>query len=100
VHEQILRLTLAIIGEATASGKSRGVNGRLGASPRKHSNRSSARSRPEEWDTQAPLGDCVLDEASIGPNRPGGAWVYPIPRDASEQTIDWNAFLGDAPKRR
>jgi predicted dehydrogenase len=45
------------------------------------------------------LGDVYVIEAYWDRNSASGAWVYPIPPDASEKTIDWNAFLDGAPKR-
>jgi len=45
------------------------------------------------------LGEVTAIEAYWDRNSPSGAWVYPIPPDASEKTIDWNTFLGGAPKR-
>ena len=43
------------------------------------------------------LGEVRLIEGHSDRNSPSGAWVYPIPPDASAQTIDWEAFLRDAP---
>lgn len=45
------------------------------------------------------LGDVFFIEAYWDRNTASGAWVYPIPPNANEQTIDWNAFLDGAPKR-
>ncbi len=45
------------------------------------------------------LGEVTAIEAWVDRNDASGAWVYPIPPDANEQTIDWNQFLGSAPKR-
>jgi predicted dehydrogenase len=45
------------------------------------------------------LGEIYSIDAHWDRNSASGAWVYPVPPDASEQTIDWNGFLADAPKR-
>ena len=42
------------------------------------------------------LGDVFLVQAHSDRNSPSGAWVYPIPPDASEQTIRWSEFNQDA----
>jgi predicted dehydrogenase len=44
------------------------------------------------------LGEVTYIEAHTDRNSPSGAWVYPIPPDASPQTIDWDAFQRDAPQ--
>lgn len=45
------------------------------------------------------LGEVTFVEGHSDRNSPSGAWVYPVPPDASEKTIDWKAFLRDAPQR-
>ena len=45
------------------------------------------------------LGQVTAMEAWLDRNDESGAWLYPIPPDASEKTIDWRQFLGNAPMR-
>ncbi len=44
------------------------------------------------------LGDLMMVEGSLGRNDPTGAWEYPPPPDLSTQNLDWDTWLGTAPK--
>ena len=44
------------------------------------------------------LGQVTIIRAAYNRNTASGAWIYPIPPDASPQTVNWDMFLGPAPK--
>ena len=44
------------------------------------------------------LGKITLVQTNTNRNSPNGAWQYDIHPEASEQNIDWQQFLGNAPK--
>ena len=52
-----------------------------------------------DWVQSGKLGQVTMIRAAYNRNSPGGSWIYPIPPDASPETVDWEAFLGPAPKR-
>src|ERR1039458_5356730 len=45
------------------------------------------------------VGDLNLIEATLGRNDPTGAWEYPPPPNLSPQNLDWDTWLGTAPKK-
>ncbi|HKC17055.1 MAG TPA: Gfo/Idh/MocA family oxidoreductase [Steroidobacteraceae bacterium] len=52
----------------------------------------------ELYDSGA-IGKLSLVEATLGRNDPTGAWEYPPPPDLSPQNLDWDTWLGTAPKK-
>jgi predicted dehydrogenase len=55
--------------------------------------------KAKEMIAQGMLGDLMLVEGSLGRNEPTGAWQYPPPPDLSPRNLDWDTWLGPAPKR-
>jgi len=45
------------------------------------------------------LGEINLIRASFDRNTDSGAWLYPIPPDADPKSVNWDMFLGPAPKK-
>ncbi len=52
----------------------------------------------QKYFRQGIIGELALAESYNDRNSANGAWQYTIPSDASEKTIDWDMFQGDAPK--
>lgn len=74
--------------------KSSGVVFQLG-----HQNRQiEAYDKTRQIVANGALGDVSLIETTTNRNSANGAWVYPIAAEASPSTIDWEQFLGYAPK--
>ncbi len=53
----------------------------------------------KQWLDAGEIGTVFMVECSIFRPNAIGAWRYPVPPDASPKTIDWERFLGNAPKR-
>jgi predicted dehydrogenase len=43
------------------------------------------------------LGQISMVRATYDRNTDSGAWLYPIPKDADEKSVNWDMFLGPAP---
>jgi len=55
--------------------------------------------KAKEMVGQGMLGDLMMVEGWLGRNDPTGAWEYPPPTDLSPQTVDWDTWQGNVPKR-
>ncbi|WP_420617114.1 Gfo/Idh/MocA family protein [Candidatus Palauibacter sp.] len=55
--------------------------------------------KAKELYEEGAIGELNYAEGFWARNDPIGAWQYPIPAGASEETVDWKGFLGPAPDR-
>ncbi|MFN7994269.1 MAG: Gfo/Idh/MocA family oxidoreductase [Bryobacteraceae bacterium] len=59
---------------------------------------SGSERKAKEWIRAGRLGRITMISASYNRNTASGAWIYPIPPDASPETVNWEMFQGSAPK--
>jgi predicted dehydrogenase len=55
--------------------------------------------KAKELYEQGAIGELNMVEATYGRNDPTGAWEYPPPPDLSPENLDWDTWLGTAPKK-
>lgn len=60
---------------------------------------SALTAKAKEIVASGALGNITMIRMANHRNSAEGAWQYPVPPDASEQTIDWRTWLGRADKR-
>lgn len=48
---------------------------------------------------QGAIGQLIYAEGFWARNSPTGAWQYPIPGDASQETVDWDRYISNTTKR-
>jgi len=53
----------------------------------------------KQWFDAGEIGRVFMVQCSIYRPNAIGAWRYPVPPDATPKTVDWERFLGNAPKR-
>ena len=60
---------------------------------------SSLQQKARELIQSGKLGQVTMIRAAYNRNTASGAWIYPIPPDTSPKTVNWDMFIGPAPKR-
>jgi predicted dehydrogenase len=55
--------------------------------------------KAREWLNAGQIGTVTMVQCEIYRPDPVGAWRYPVPPDATPETVDWERFQGNAPKR-
>ena len=60
---------------------------------------SALQNKARELIQSGKLGQVTMIRAAYNRNTASGAWIYPIPPDASAKTVNWEMFLGNAPKQ-
>lgn len=60
---------------------------------------SETQKKARDYIRAGKLGKVTMIRAAYNRNTASGAWIYPIPPDASAKTVNWEMFQGPAPKR-